>query len=588
MMKRDDVLNEIAEDLQDPEAILRAIGAVESAELRPPGGTAADATPPSTPEEQALVEIWREALRRDAVGVHQDFFAIGGNSILGVQVMARVQRVFGQDVPLRVLFAAPTIARLARAIAQEAGAAALPPLTPRRRAGAARASFAQQRLWFVAEMEPASPAYAVAVALRLRGALDVAALEWSLSQIVARHEVLRTHFEMVGGELCQVVEQPWRVQLCEEDLRAEPADEWQRRAQAEARRPFDLARLPLMRVRLLRTGEREWVLCTVLHHIVSDGWSLGVLESELCRTYSARCQGRAPELAALPIQYGDWAEWHRDVLTPERLGPQLAWWRQRLGHGARRVWSAVADPERAGCAGQLATALGPEATEALRALGRREGATLHMVLAAGVAAALYRFTGQEEIRLGTPVAGRGAREAEGLIGLFVNTLVVPVRVNGDDAFATLLRDVKEALLGGYERQDVPYEKVVEALRESESAAGDGPLFDALFALQNAPRPAADPAGFEVTREDVRTGAARFPLSLWAFESGGGLVFDSEYDEGRFDRASVQALFDGLRTLLEHVGARPETSVLDVPLGGDEGAGGESARVAADRDARFGA
>lgn len=586
-MKRSDVFNEIAAGLQDPEEILRAIGAAEAAATPPAAPTPTDATPPSTPEEQALVEIWRETLRRDAVGVHQDFFAIGGNSILGVQVMARVQRVFGKDVPLRVLFTAPTVARLARAIAQQDVADAPPPLAPRRRAGRARASFAQQRLWFVAEMEPDNPAYAVAAALRLRGTLDVAALEWSLSEIVARHEALRTRFAMLDGELCQVVERPWPVELREEDLRDAPEDEWHRRAQAEARRPFDLARPPLMRVRLLRTGEQEWVLCIVLHHVVSDGWSLGVLESELCRLYAARLEGRAPDLAPLPVQYGDWAEWQREALTPERLGPQIEWWRRRLSGGGRRVWAGPEASGQAGRAGQCEVALSHETTEALRALGRRQGATLHMVLAAGVAAALYRFTGQEEIRLGTPVAGRGARESEGLIGLFVNTLVVPVRVSGESAFAALLQDVKGALLGSYERQDVPYEKVVEALREGQGGAAEGPLFDALFALQNAPRPPADPAGLEVTREDVRAGAARFPLSLWAVEASGGLVFDSEFDQGRFDGASVRALFEGLRALLEHVGARPDTCILDLPLGEDADAERGSSSLACDHDAGFG-
>ncbi len=296
-MNRSDVFNEIAA-LQDPDEILRVIAAAEPVS-RPTSAATRDTTAPSTPEEQALFEIWREALRRETLGIHESFFEIGGNSISGVQVMARVQRVFGKDVPLRVLFAAPTIARLARAIAEEQGALApaWPALGPRRGGRPARASFAQQRLWFVAELRPQNPAYAVAAALRVRGTLDVNALEWALNAIVARHEVLRTRFEMTGDGLCQMVTPTWTLELREHDLRAAPAHAWRRHAQEEALRPFELSRLPLLRARLFRTDEHEWLLCLVLHHIVADGWSLGVLESELCRLYAARIQGREADLA---------------------------------------------------------------------------------------------------------------------------------------------------------------------------------------------------------------------------------------------------------------------------------------------------
>ncbi|MGA2598050.1 MAG: condensation domain-containing protein [Bryobacteraceae bacterium] len=564
-----DILREISTDLNDPEQILRAIEASRP-EQEP---CLSEGTPARVLEEEALVEIWESVLHRDRIGVHDNFFDAGGTSLSAVQVLSRVSAIFLVDLPLRLIFERPTISGLAAAIYEtrpgESSRSVFPALVAQETVGARPASFAQEALWLAAELDPASPAYGIAGALRLKGDVDVAAVEWAFNRVVKRHDSLRTRFDMVSGELIQIAEPIWQFRLDEEDVRGAGESEWRRRAGEDAGKAFDLRQLPLLRVRLFRTGFQEWVLSMVLHHIAADGWSFGVLESELGALYQERTCGIAADLPKLKIQYADYAQWQRDCFRRGLWDRQLTWWTERLSHGASKLNLPRASTDALVRSGQVQLDLGSELTIGVKAAARRLACTLHMFLVAALACVLYRIGGQDEITIGTPVAGRSQAATEGLIGLFANILVVHVRLDGDPTFAELIRRVKEELLACHERQDVPLEVLMKKVRAS---AGEGGVpFEILFALQNAPMARFQPDGLEVSREGVRTGAPRLPLSIWAADSGGGIVFDSEFDRQIYDASLVERILTTLRDLLKAVATSESLRILDIPLDDGDGA-----------------
>ncbi|HEX8275787.1 MAG TPA: amino acid adenylation domain-containing protein [Longimicrobiaceae bacterium] len=435
-------------------------------------------------------------------------------------------------------------------------------------------SFPQQRLWLLDQVEPGSPAYNLPSTLRVRGALDPATLERVLAEIVSRHESLRTRFGLVDGEPSQLVDPPGRFVLPVADLAALPpaarkaaAD---RIAAAEGRALFDLGRGPLFRARLLRLAPEEHLLLLTTHHIVSDGWSSGVLLRELALLYGAFTAGEPSPLPELPIQYGDYAVWQREELAGEALDEQVAFWRAEL-EGAPPATELPLDrphpPARGGRAGKLALAVSPETALRLAALARAEGATPFMVLLAASAAWLGRYADADDVVLGTPIAGRTQEELEGLIGFFVNTLAIRVELSGDPGFARLVARVRARLLGAYAHQDLPFEKVVEELRVPRDP-GRTPVFQVMFVHQAAPETRAEAPGADGpawATEPAGTGTAKFDLVVSFVEHARGIAAVLDYDADLFDEPTVERMGRHLLALLDAVAADPHSPLSALPL-----------------------
>ena len=433
-------------------------------------------------------------LKLEQVGVHDNFFELGGHSLLATQVVARLAKLLKLDLPLRRFFETATVSALAAELQKMLGAGETGDarsIVPVPRTGNLPLSFAQQRLWFLDRLLPNKAAYNIPTVWRLRGQLDALALERSLNELVARHETLRTRFVLSGDAPVQVIEPPSAVALPITDLSAMPQAEREARARqitdTEARQPFDLEAGPLLRAQLLRLAAEEHLLLLNVHHIVSDGWSMGVLWRELSSGYNAFVSGHAPDLPRLPIQYADYAVWQREWLQGEVLEGQLAYWKEKLADLStlELPTDRPRPPVPSYQGAHLTFDLPAPLTQALKELGRREGATLFMTLLAAFQVLLHRYSGQEDIAVGTPIAGRGRTELEGLIGFFVNTLVLRSDLAGNPAFTELLARVRETALGAYTHQDLPFEKLVEELSPSRDISRN-PLFQVMFVLQNAP------------------------------------------------------------------------------------------------------
>ncbi len=541
----------------------------------PDSGSEKEPVGPRTVEEELLAGIWAEVLGTERVGVEESFFELGGHSLLATQVVSRARQVFGVELPLRALFEAPTVTGLAGRIEALRGAGTPParPIERVPREGPLPLSFAQQRLWLVDRMEPDSPAYNMAYALRLRGVLDTAALRTSLDALARRHEALRTTFAECAGAPVQVVHPPAPVALEELDLRdlpeAERETEAERLAGEEAMRPFDLARGPLLRSTLLRLGDDDHVLLFTLHHIVSDGWSRGVLVREVSALYAAACRGEAARLPELEIQYADYAVWQRDRLCGEGMEVQLAYWRERLA-GAPPLLEIPTDRPRAvgrsARAGSHAFRLTPELSRGLRALSRQEGTTLFMTVMAAWQALLGRYAGQDDVVVGSPIAGRTRHEVEGLIGFFVNMLCLRADLSGDPTWSGLLGRVREAALGAYAHQDVPIERLVEEL-VAERSLTHAPLFQVAFALDRSGEQDERPSLGDVKLEPFGSGegVAKFDLFLTLLDEPEALGGALAYREGLFEAETAARMAGHLAAVLEAMVADPSRRLSGLSL-----------------------
>ncbi|MEP7122426.1 MAG: non-ribosomal peptide synthase/polyketide synthase [Byssovorax sp.] len=528
---------------------------------------------PRGPVEQGLAAIFAEVLQVPEISAHDGFFDLGGHSLLATQVIARVRASFGVELPLRALFEATTPAALAVRVeaALRDGAAIAPPLARVPRDGATPLSFAQERLWFLDQLEPNDPTYVVPLAMRLEGPLHVDALAHAIAALVARHEILRTTYTSQHGLPAAVIHEHLDTPLPITSLLEIPASAREAALReataAEARRPFDLARGPILRARLFALDVNDHLLLLTMHHIVSDGWTLGILNRELAAFHDAFLAGGTPALPGLPIQYADYAAWQRGWIAGEVLATQLAYWKGRLA-GAPRALVMPADRPRPAAQSHRGDhrlfTLSAGTSEALRALARREGVTLFMLLLAAFDVLLARSTGQPDIVVGTPVAGRTRAETEGLIGFFINTLVLRTQVDSDLSFQALLARVREACLGAYAHQDMPFERLVQEL-EPERDLSRSPLFQVLFTLQNAPREAMALSGLALRRQAVESGASKFDLTLTLTDSGGRIGGALEFATDLFDGATVDRMVARLQTLLEGVAADPTASVADLPF-----------------------
>jgi amino acid adenylation domain-containing protein len=527
-----------------------------------------------TPAEEIIGAIWADVLKLDQVGVHDNFFELGGHSLLATQVVSRIRQTFQTDLPLRTLFEAPTVAGLAeKTLALQGGAQKMqtPPLKPASRDQALPLSFAQQRLWFLDKLEPNNPLYNVPHVVRLTGALNVAALEKALNFIVARHESLRTTFRMINGSPVQVIAPSLTVRLNTADISstAEKVREVEARrlALAEISRPFDLQAGPLVRALLLKLENRQHILIVNTHHIISDRWSLGVLAKELAAFYEQEDKGKPAELAPLPCQYADYSVWQRQMLSGAMLEQQLAYWKESL-RGAPATLDLPTDrprPPQQSFRGAKQTLILPkELSGQISALGRKEGATLFMTLLAAFNVVLSRYSGQEDIVIGSPIAGRTRADLEGLIGFFVNTLVLRGKVYGDPTFRELLAQVREAAMGAYAHQDVPFEKLVEELKPERDLSRN-PLFQVMFALQNVPSVRQTMGEIEVGPFLLPGESSKFDLTLFASESAEGLRATIEYNTDLFEQGTIERMLAHFQVLLQAAVARPETRVSELPL-----------------------
>jgi amino acid adenylation domain-containing protein len=549
-----------------------------------------DFVAPRTPVEETLARIWSEVLKIEKVGIHDDFFDLGGHSLLATQLISRVRENFNVDLALRLVFESPTIAGLALKIetAKSSGreADSPPPLIPlarktRRqlrqetrveqlvpisREGHLPLSFAQQRLWFMQALEPGSPAYNVSFAERLKGNLDHAALEKTISEIARRHETLRTRFSVTDGQLGQVVSPPQDLVLPVTDLSHLPESERLSQAQSiateETNQAFDLEHGPLFRACLVRLESEDHLLLFSMHHIISDAWGLGILVRELAMLYAAFTEGKPSPLPLLPIQYADFAHWQRRHLTGDLLESHLQYWQQRL-EGIPPALELPTDRPRPaiqsfrGAGGKLI--ISPELTAQLKAMARREGVTFFMLLLAAFDVLLYRYTGENDIVVGTPIANRNRVEIEGLIGFFVNMLVLRTDLSGAPTFRELLDRVRTVAFEAYAHQDMPFEKLVEHLHPERNMSRH-PLFQVLFQLGNAPMHEASVSGLLFESVHVDKDTTQFDLSLDLIETDDGLAVMAEYSTDLFDATTITRLLHNFQTLLESVLAHPEERI----------------------------
>ncbi|MEW5929248.1 MAG: amino acid adenylation domain-containing protein [Gemmatimonadota bacterium] len=552
-------------------------GKLDRRALPAPRWESAEYVAPRTPTESALAAIWAEVLGVARVGVSDGFFDLGGHSLLATRVISRVREELDVEVPLRALFEAPTVEALAGRVEAERGSerAASTRIARRSGSGPAPLSFAQQRLWFIHQLDPASSAYNMPQAMRLRGGLDVAALRRALTELVRRHESVRTALVLDGGEAVQVVLPAGPVPFPVLDLAGLPGevrdDEALRRVAEEGARPFDLARGPLLRALLVRLGGAEWVLAFTMHHVVSDGWSMGVLVREIAALYGAFSQGRPSPLPELPLQYGDFAAWQRDWLAGERLDEQLRYWRERLDGAPPRLELPTDHPRRQELG---ATESGrpfeipAETTRALRELGRRQGATLFMTLLAGWQTLLGRYAAQDDVVVGTPVANRTRAELEGLIGFFVNTLVLRADLADDPEFSALLGRVRESTLGAFAHQDLPFERLVEELAPERSLSHN-PLFQVMFALQNMELGPVSLGEVETETLGRADAGAKFDIGVTLVESGERIEGRIDYRTDLFDDATIERMAEHFRRLLEAAAADPGRRLSELRLVGPE-------------------
>jgi amino acid adenylation domain-containing protein len=529
---------------------------------------------PRTPTEEILAGIWARLLKVKQVGIHDDFFALGGHSLLATQLVSRVRNVFQVEVALRQLFDKPTIAGLVteinrlKMVGEDLQSLPIARISRNQRLSL---SYAQQRLWFLDQLEPNSSLYNIPAAVRLRGTLDLSALEQSFREVIRRHESLRTRFAVVHRMPVQVIDEAPEFTLAVLDLSTEA--EARSVATEELQRPFDLAAGPLLRASVLRLSEQEHVLLCTMHHIVSDGWSMEVLTRELTTLYEAYAKGEESPLTELSIQYADYAHWQREWLQGEVLEQQLSYWKQQLAGGPAVLELPTDYPRPAvqtfGGAHQSLT-LPAELTTELKALTQREGVTLFMTLLAAFQALLSRYSGQDEIVVATPIAGRNRAETESLIGFFINTLVLRTDLSGNPSFEELLRRVREVALGAYAHQEVPFEKLVEEL-QPERDMSRAPLFQVMLVLQNTPSAeVAKIEGLEVTREGGESGTAKFDLMLSVSEtSDGRLQTLWEYNTDLFRSRTIGRMMDHFEVLLDAVVNNPAPQLSQLKLLRDE-------------------
>ncbi|HEX5754503.1 MAG TPA: condensation domain-containing protein, partial [Archangium sp.] len=542
--------------------------------------------PEARPESPEALEAWlrtrfarRLRVEPEQLDRDEPLTRYGLDSLAAVEFSHEVEKGLGLSLPMEVVLSGPSLAQLVERLSSQAPRASSAVLLPRDSASGTSAedalpSFSQARLWFLEQLAQGKAHELIPAAVRLEGPLDTSALERGLAEVVHRHESLRTTFHSEAGEPRRVVHAELPTALRHVDLAALPAEqreaEVRRLALEESQRPFDLVHGPLLRTTLLRLSASEHVLVLVMHHIISDGSSMGVLLREMAALYEAFSQGRPsslPALPALPVQYGDYSRWQRQWLQDDVLQQGLAFWKQQLS-GAPASLELPTDKPRPSVRTQRGASqpvrLSRERWEALKALARAEGSTPFMLLQAAFQVLLSRYSGQEDFCLGTPVAGRPRPELDGLIGFFVNTLVLRARLGGNPSFRQLLRQVRETTLAAYAHQDMPFERLVEELRPSRDLSRT-PLFQVMLALQPHPLDSATLPGLRLHSLELESHVARFDLELSLFESSEGLSGTLGFSTDLFEPSTASRMVGHLDVLLQAIVSRPEALLSELPL-----------------------
>ncbi|HEX7333073.1 MAG TPA: amino acid adenylation domain-containing protein [Pyrinomonadaceae bacterium] len=524
---------------------------------------------PRTDIEKILAGIWAHALNVEQVGAHDNFFELGGHSLIATQLISRVREAFGIDVQLSALFESPTVAGLAakiEAIRSAERHVTTPPIERVSRDGEMPLSYAQERLWFLDQLNPGNTSYNIHKSIRLHGQLDIGALEQTLTEIVRRHESLRTSFPARNGTPVQVVApaQPFKLEVVE--LESFAPDERELRAHQlateEGSRPFDLSRDPMLRARVLRLGADEHVLLFTMHHIVSDAWSMGVLVREVTALYQAISNGQSPALPELPIQYADFAHWQRGWLQGEVGETHLRYWTGQLARLPRMLEFPTDHPRppvQSYHGAFHAQTFSKEMTGALKALSNKQGVTLFMTLLSAYHIVLGHYSNRDEIPIGIDVANRNRVETEGLIGLFVNQVVLLIDRSGDLCFREFLERVRELSLAGYAHQDLPFDRLVEALNP-ERVLSHNPLFQVMFGFQNTSTSTLELPGLKLSGADVGGERSVFELSLYMVEKEQGLIGTWAYRTSLFESSTIVRFAEYFELLLNRIVNDTEVSL----------------------------
>jgi amino acid adenylation domain-containing protein len=522
--------------------------------------------------ETYLASVWAEVLKVERVGIHDNFFDLGGHSLMATQVIARLRDRFQREVPLRNLFQYPTIADFAAQAldSQAAGSrSARDMLVPVPRGERLELSFAQQRFWFLNELNPGDSSYNVHYALMLKGPVNVERLEKSLRTIMQRHEPLRTSFFSIEGVPYQKIHEQVDFVVDIVDLQgvAEPEQEARRRIEHEAERTFDLSQLPLFRISLFRLAPETHVLFLNMHHIICDGWSMGIFIQEVGECYAAFHEGRRPELPPLPIQSYDHAAWQRRQVDGALFDQQISYWRDILGKEVPYLELPLDFPRprvQSHHGAKLPFSLGRELSTSIQALCQREGVTLYMVLQAALATLLHRVTRSRDVTVGSPIAGRSRPELEGLIGCFINTFVLRVDLSERQTFRQLLAQVRKRTLEAYDNQDVSFERIVEEVLPHRDA-GTNPLFQVMFVLHNLFGAKVSMPDVDSQHFDYESKTAKFDLLLALWETEALIEGEWEYNTDLFKPSTVERLHDGWVHLLRGVTQDMGRSLEDYPL-----------------------
>ncbi|HEX2202009.1 MAG TPA: amino acid adenylation domain-containing protein [Longimicrobium sp.] len=528
--------------------------------------------PPRTPTEQVLAAIWSEVLGVEKVGRTDNFFELGGHSLVATQVMSRLREAFRLDLPLRVLFDASTVEALAEAVEaarREAEQMNEVPLQRVEREGDVPLSFAQERLWFIEKLQPGTSTYNMPMVVELKGEVDPDAFRLALTELVARHETLRTTFSVRDGQPVQVINPAADLPLPVVDLSHLPLELAEKEAKevlrAEALAPFDLERGPVIRARLVHLQERRWLLAVSMHHICSDGWSMNVLFAELADLYHGHVAGEPARLPELPVQYADYAAWQRRWLSGGRLEKQLGYWRGKLA-GAQPL-ELFTDRPRPGVQSFRGRSHGFELplalVDELEAMGRREGTTMFMTLLAAFKVLLLRYTDQLDVVVGSPIAGRNRNELEGLIGFFVNTLPLRTDLSGDPTFIEVLKRVRETTLDAYAHQDVPFERLVDALKVERSLSRH-PVFQVSFTVQSVPLTSPPIAGLDVVVREGEPETTKFDLTVGLVHTPEGVFCGIDYATDLFEEYTIRRMAEHFRVLLEGIVHGPTLKLSELP------------------------
>ncbi|MEM1391731.1 MAG: amino acid adenylation domain-containing protein [Cyanobacteria bacterium P01_H01_bin.150] len=529
---------------------------------------------PRTESEETIANIFAEVLSVKNVGIHDNFFSLGGHSLLATQLISKLRVAFSSEIPLRTVFESPTVAELEPILTKTSASnkgLTLPQIQPRTEGEELPLSWSQERLWFLNELEDSSSTYNIPGAISINGNLDIAPLSQAVSEIVRRHEVLRTSFQTKDGKAIQVIHPPMTMNLDVVDLQVYDQTErytlLKQQAQLEADTPFNLEIAPLIRCQLLQLDTTEYVLLITMHHIVSDGWSTGVFIKELSSLYQAFSKGEPSPLPELPIQYGDFAIWQRQWLSGEVLENQLNYWVSELEDAPELLQLPTDYPRPSVQSYQGATqkwTLNTELTQQIKNLSRKSGTTLFMTLLAGFATLLHRYTNQEDILIGSSIANRNRSEIESLIGFFVNNLVLRTHLEDNPSFENLLQQVKETTLKAYEHQDVPFEQIVEAVQPQRSLAYS-PLFQVMFDLHNAPETKVELPDLTLGEINQESAIAKFDLTVSVTETDQELVCEWEYNTDLFDSSTIERMAAHYQNLLSAIVENPQQMVSELPL-----------------------